>query len=168
MARAKSDQLQRSDGKVMTKAGPMTEEEMMSAFGSTNLDFVNPFVGQLVNVGSQGSKFDIDGTAFLVSVVSGVAPRDQLESMLAAQMAAVHNASMTMARRLAHVENVAQQDSAVRALNNLTRTYAVQLEALGRYRTGGQQKMTVEHVTVNEGGQAIIGDVTTGKPKVGQ
>jgi hypothetical protein len=35
--------------------------------------------------------------------------------MLAAQMAAVHNATMTFARRLNHVENIPQQDSAERA-----------------------------------------------------
>jgi hypothetical protein len=33
------------------------------------------------------------------------------------------------------------------------------MEALKRYRTGGQQKVIVEHVTVNEGGQAIVGHV---------
>jgi hypothetical protein len=31
--------------------------------------------------------------------------------MLATQMAAVHMATMTFARRLAHVENIPQQDS---------------------------------------------------------
>lgn len=34
-----------------------------------------------------------------------------------------------------------------------------QLEALKRYRTGGEQKVTVQHVTVSEGGQAIVGNV---------
>ena len=38
----------------------------------------------------------------------------------------------------------------------------MQMEALKRYRTGGQQKVTVEHVTVNEDGQAIVGSVTQG------
>jgi hypothetical protein len=38
----------------------------------------------------------------------------------------------------------------------------MQMEALKRYRTGGQQKVTVEHVTVNDGGQAIVGAVTHG------
>jgi hypothetical protein len=37
------------------------------------------------------------------------------------------------------------------------------MEALKRYRTGGQQKVTVEQFTVNEGGQAIVGNVPTGK-----
>jgi len=40
--------------------------------------------------------------------------------------------------------------------------YAVQMEALKRYRTGGQQRVIVEHVTVNAGGQAIVGSVTRG------
>lgn len=71
---------------------------------------------------------------------------------------AVHNATMTFARRLAHVDNIPQQDSAARAFNQLTRTFAAQVEALKRYRTGGEQKVTVQHVTVNDG-QAIVGDV---------
>ena len=63
------------------------------------------------------------------------------------------------ARRLAHVETIQQQDSAERALNKLARTFAMQMEALKRYRTGGEQKVTVQHVSVNEGGQAIVGNV---------
>jgi len=39
------------------------------------------------------------------------------------------------------------------------RTFANQTEALGRYRGRGEQKMTVEHVHVYQGGQAIVGQV---------
>ena len=53
------------------------------------------------------------------------------------------------------VDNFPQQDSASNAFNKLARTFAVELEALKRYRTGGEQRVTVQHVTVNEGGQAI-------------
>ena len=65
-------------------------------------------------------------------------------------MAAVHMASMTFARCLAHVESIPQQDSAERAFNKLTRTFAAQM---------CEQKMTVQHVHVAEGGQAIVGNV---------
>jgi len=82
--------------------------------------------------------------------------------MLAAQMAAVHMATMALARRLANVENIAQQDSAERAFNKLARTFATQVEALKRYRSRGDQTVRVEHVTVNEGGQAIVGHVNHG------
>ena len=94
--------------------------------------------------------------------MKGDMAKDQVEAMLAAQMAAVHNATMTFARRLAHVDNIPQQDSAERAFNKLAKTFASQVEALKRYRTGGEQIVRVEHVTVNEGGQAIVGRVTHG------
>jgi hypothetical protein len=92
----------------------------------------------------------------------GIEPRDQLEAMMAAQIGAIHAATMMMARRLNHVQTLPQQDTAERALNKLARTFATQLEALKRYRTGGTQKVTVEHVTVNAGGQAIVGNVAHG------
>jgi hypothetical protein len=36
------------------------------------------------------------------------------------------------------------------------------VEALKRYRSRGDQTVRVEHVTVNEGGQAIVGNVNHG------
>ena len=54
------------------------------------------------------------------------------------------------------------QDSAERGFNKLARTFAAQMETLKRYRTGGEQKVTVQHVTVNEGGQAVVGNVSHG------
>jgi hypothetical protein len=34
------------------------------------------------------------------------------------------------------------------------------IEALNRYRSGAEQNVTLQHVSVAEGGQAIIGNVT--------
>ena len=56
----------------------------------------------------------------------------------------------------------AQQDSAERAFNKLARTFTAQVEALKRYRNRADQTVRVEHVTVNEGGQAIVGNVSHG------
>ena len=53
-----------------------------------------------------------------------------------------------------------QQDSAERAFNKLARTFTTQMEALKRYRTGGEQKVIVQHVSVSEGGPAIAGNIT--------
>jgi hypothetical protein len=36
----------------------------------------------------------LSGTAFVASIVKGIEPQDQIEAMLASQMAAVHMASM--------------------------------------------------------------------------
>jgi hypothetical protein len=136
---------------------------LMEALGTTDSDFATELVSQLANAGSKGSEIDEQGINFMLSIIKGIKPRDQIEAMLAAQMATVHMATMTFARRLAHVDNIPQQDSAERAFNKLTRTFATQMEALKRYRTGGEQKVTVQHVTVGEGGQAIVGNVTQGR-----
>jgi hypothetical protein len=133
---------------------------LMDALGTADLDFFNNLLDQLARAGSKGGQIDERGLNFMLSVVKGIQPRDQLEVMLAAQMAAVHMAIMTFTQRLAQVENIPQQDSAERAFNKLTRTFASQMEALKRYRTGGEQKVTVQHVKVSEGGQAIVGNVT--------
>jgi hypothetical protein len=125
---------------------------LMKALGTADLDFFNGLLGQIVNANEAGANF-------MLAVIKGIEPRDQIEAMLAAQMTAVHMALMTVARRLAHVETIPQQDSAQNAFNKLARTFAAQVSALKEYRSKGEQKMTVQHVHVAEGGRAIVGNV---------
>ncbi len=134
----------------------------MGAVGTTSANFLDGLLRQFGNAASQGRQVSEDDLNFMLSVVKGIEPEDEVESMLAAQMAAVHMATMKFARRLNHVETLPQQDSAERAFNKLARTFAAQVEALRRHRTGGEQKVTVEHVHVHQGGQAIVGNVAHG------
>jgi hypothetical protein len=53
------------------------------------------------------------------------------------------------------------------AFNKLTRTLAAQMSALKEYRSKGEQKLTVQHVRVAEGGQAIVGNVNATPEGVG-
>ena len=55
---------------------------------------------------------------------------------------------------------------ALRSSERLMWLFIQQMEALNRYRGKGQseQRMTVEHVHVHQGGQAVLGNVTT-KPE---
>ena len=133
---------------------------LMDSCGTVDVNFLNPLLTQLAN--ATGKEMQEANLNFALSVIADIKPKDQLEAMLAAQMACVHIASMTFARRLAHTETIAQQDSAEKAYNKLLRTFTTQMEALRKYRTGGEQKVTVHHVQVNEGGQAIVGNVNQG------
>jgi hypothetical protein len=129
------------------------------AMGTTDSAFRSELMVQLANASGKGRTPNEDALNFMLAVIEGIGPRDQMEAMLAAQMAAVHSATMRFARSLAHAESTVQVDCCERTFNKLARTFAVQLEALKRYRTGGEQKMVVQHVHVNEGGQAIVGNV---------
>jgi hypothetical protein len=105
-----------------------------AALATTDACFVVGLIGQLADAGTRRRKLDERELNFMLSVVKGAKPKDQIEAMLAAQMAAVHTATMTFAPRLANVENIAQQDSAERAFNKLARTFASQVEG----RAGSQ------------------------------
>ena len=82
--------------------------------------------------------------------------------MLAAQMAAVHICALDASRRYLGASSLDSRDSAERALTKLTRTFTTQMEALKRHRAKAQQTVRVERVNVERGGQAIVGDVSTG------
>jgi hypothetical protein len=135
---------------------------LAAAIGDRDGQFMPSLLSGLCNATANKGKVDQAQFNLALSVVKGIEPRDPLEAMLAAQMAVTHNAILTFARKLNNVETIPQQDSAERALNKLARTHTMQLEALKRYRSGGEQTVRVEHVTVNEGGQAIVGNVTAG------
>jgi hypothetical protein len=49
----------------------------------------------------------------------------------------------------------------VRRATQLLRLFATQMETLLRYRGGGKQTVTVQHVQVDADGQAIVGNVHT-------
>jgi hypothetical protein len=97
----------------------------------------------------------------------GINPKDELEGMLAAQLVACHNASMECYRRAMIGEQTFEgRRENLSQANKLSRTHATLLEALNRHRGKGQQKVTVEHVHVHEGGQAIVGNVEGGGMRV--
>lgn len=102
---------------------------------------------------------------FMLSIIRDLAPRDAVERMLAVQMAATHVATIRSARWLASTENIPQVQAHYVGFNKLARTFAAQAEALRKHRTGGEQKVIVQHqhVNVSDGGQAIVGNVTRGR-----
>ncbi len=95
-----------------------------------------------------------------VAALMGVGPMDELEGMMAAQLIAAHNAAMECYRRAMIGEQTfeGRRENLAQA-NKLSRTYATLLEALNRHRGKGQQKVTVEHIHVHSGGQAVVGVV---------
>ena len=94
------------------------------------------------------------------AILAGIHPRDEIEGMMVVQMIAVHNMAME-AMKLAMLpdQTLLHKDSCVSCATKMLRTFTAQVEALRRHRGGGEQKMTVEHVHVNQGGQAIVGSI---------
>jgi hypothetical protein len=91
-----------------------------------------------------------------------IGPRDSIEGLLAVQMLAVHNVAMEQLRRTMIPEQTPEGiEAGVHRATKLLRIFAAQVEALQRYRgKSSEQRVTVEHVYVGAGGQAIVGSVT--------
>lgn len=95
-----------------------------------------------------------------IEALAELKPRDAAEGMLAAQMIASHEAAMECMRRaMLPNQTFEGRDQNLKHAAKMMSLYERQLAALDKRRGGGRQKITVEHVTVHAGGQAIVGDV---------
>jgi len=144
---------------------PIDALRLLSAFGTLEPGFASLMLSAVINTACDGGPAHPPGSGDInnaLAAVTGIGARDEIEGMLATQMVATHVAAITALRRLKGSETIPQQDSNGNLAVKLLRTFTAQLEALQRYRGKGQQKVTVEHVNVNAGGQAIVGTVHPG------
>ena len=149
-------------GAEPSATSPETDDygPLMKILGTTDPDFAKGLFGQLLGAGARGAgKFDVQEHFFTLAVIKDQKPRDQLDAMGVAQAATVHAALMRAAGELARAEDLPHRESATRALVQLARTFTAQLEGIKRYRTGGDQKLAVQNVSVNQGAQAIVTNV---------
>ena len=134
---------------------------LMEAIGANDPDFLLGLLSQLNNATMLDGIPDENALNFALSIVKGIEERGQVLAMLGAQMAAIHRHVMAYAGLVCNAGNTEQRESAERALNRLTRTFVMQMEALQRYRNPeAENKVTVQNVSVQDGGQAIVGNVT--------
>jgi hypothetical protein len=133
---------------------------IMNSCGVTDPDLMSLIITQLGELSPQG--LTEDNLNQMMAVVRAVQPSDELEALLAAQMAATQMLTMSRARILMKAQDIGQQDSASNAYNKLARTFTTQMAALKHHRTGDAQGVLVQRVDVRDGGQAIVGNVTAG------
>ncbi len=163
---AKSKSAIRDETKTVTVQDPADEAGRLRRIGgSRNDDWNNILANQTLNTlwltNSTEETKDHQYSA-TVSGLIGIAPNDELEGMMAAQLIAAHNAAMECYRRATIGEQTFEgRHESLSQANKLSRTYAVLLDALNRHRGKGQQKVTVEHIHVHSGGQAVVGMVET-------
>jgi len=150
-----------SHGFSIDHADPELGEQLMAnALGVTDREAMHGILRQLVKASVSGGSPDDVNLSFMISMVKSIRPRDSVEAMLVAQMVSVHVMAMRCAHHLANADDLAHHDSAARALGRLARTFPAQIEALNRYRSHGEPAITVQNVSVADGGKAIVGNVT--------
>ena len=136
-----------------------------ATFGTVSPEFANRSAGEVGNIMRSAGKPlpEPDQLNAGIAAVAGIGPQNEAETMLAVQMLGTHSVAMEMLSKAKHATNTDQLERFGTLATKLLRTYTTQLEALAKIRRGGSQKVTVEHVHVYSGGQAIVGNVTGGQ-----
>jgi hypothetical protein len=132
---------------------PGSMSRLMAAFGTKDQDFFKGLLNQIARVRSQEDEPASLTVGFLFSVVKNTQPRDELEAMLLAQMATCHKLAMDMTSRLNDPEEY-------RLFLKLMKTFADLKKAFDCGRRAGDQSFMVQNMTVKDGGQAIVGNMT--------
>jgi hypothetical protein len=136
---------------------------LKEALGTTSSDFVNASLLELQTAAQLpfGGVSEVAMNAAL-ALIDGVAPRNEIEGAIAVQMACTHTAALSVLARFRGGGGTEHRVAALAsAAARLLKAYSVQVETLRRLRHGGDQHVRVEHVHVNEGGRAVIGNVGT-------
>lgn len=156
------------NARSITLCLPENQKPEFDRFGGSRSDHFNrTIIEQAINAGwyfgghqtetAQQTRDAIGG------MLGGIHPKDEIEGMLAAQMWATHAAAMEAHRRAMIPEQSFEgRAQSLKAADRCSRTFANLVDALNRHRGKGQQAIRVEHVTVNAGGQAIVGNVQGG------
>jgi hypothetical protein len=147
------------------------EEGCASALGLRDSKLASHMLTQALNVPNWcDSESDPERFTTALETLKEIGPKGATQLFLAIQMIGVHKAAlMFLKRATVEGQTVEGTDANVLRAVRLMRLFNEQLEAMARLKgTAGRQKVTVEHVHVHQGGQAIVGSVTAGtrtKPK---
>jgi hypothetical protein len=136
--------------------------------GTYDADLTTNIADQVFHACMTGDKLTEQSTRRINATFAAILetdPQDATELMLATQMTTIHNAAMNLSgRALKNDQPIELASFYINGIAKLMRTYTTQMEALSKYRNKGKQQITVkhQHVNVNDGGQAVIGDVNQG------
>jgi hypothetical protein len=159
----------KNKGDVLQLAAPHNDElgfaaHILNAFGTTSDPFVDRMIGQLANTMRERGEDHASAKALNagLAMIDGIQPDNEVEAALAVQMVATHDLAMRLISRTNHIDMLEKFEIYGGLAVKLLRTFTLQAETLAKLRRGGGQTVRVEHVHVHPGGQAIVGNVSTG------
>jgi hypothetical protein len=139
---------------------------LMNALGTTNIHFAAGVQRQLANITAIDGQIDENNLNFAFSILAGIKPNDQEEAMLGVLQVASYLSAVKMAGHLYKAETTGELEYAERVFNKCARTCATLSETLTRKRSGSQQNVTVQNVSVRDNAQAVVtGPRSKGPPK---
>lgn len=141
-------------------------ESFINAHGSKNVNLLEKSIKDLIyyySSHSDTSKEIEDSINFDLSIMDNLKPKDSLEAIMLKQILMTHSViNKCFIRASMNNQSHADKDGNINRTTKLIRAFNSQIKAYIKYSRGGHQKVTVQHVNVKDGGQAIIGNMHKG------
>jgi hypothetical protein len=160
------DPPKKPSGRLGLVASKTTPERSLATAGIADADAAFATIARVAEVSGRRDGNDNQEAARLINATAvrmhALAPADALEGMTSALLVAVQDAALVaLAATTQPVNDPAIRCAAGARAERLLRAFVNLADLRCRLRGGGTtQRVTVEHVTVTAGGQAVIGAVS--------
>ncbi len=162
-------------GAIIKVRSPEERAELMKKFGkitgTTTVSGAERIINQMLAMQAwyKGGT-EQERVIAAADLIAEFQPTNPTEALLAVQMFGVHEAATLLLNRATlEGQTFEATDANVLRATRLMRLFKEQVELMARLKgKTSQQKVTVEHVHVHQGGQAIVGVVSTIKPDGGE
>ena len=159
------DQLDCSEnekGEIVINIKGFKDGNFSDIFGTKSFNVSSQLLKDAMNISAAGGEYTNSSSNLAFDFIKEIKPQDPLEAMLAIQMLGTHLASCKSFYR-ANLANQTQEmvSESINRATKLSKTFIAQMEALKKHRSKGDQKITVEHINVNDGGKVSIGETNT-------
>jgi len=135
---------------------------LIEGMASNSADYVNIRLDDLGRYHGSRENLTTETLNASIAFVHGAKAEDTVQSTLAVQMAATHDAAMKALNRIGSSQFVEQAQMFGTLANKLLNTFTRQAEVLAKLQRGGEQ--TIKHVHIdNRGGQAVVTDTVVAR-----
>ena len=95
----------------------------------------------------------------LLDLIASHKPNSLIEAQMVAQLLVCHKLSMRMLNKVSKESFPEISEKYLNMAMKLSRNFNKGLETLSKFRRDGKQRISIEHVSVEKDGQAVIGNL---------
>lgn len=162
-------EVRKAEGRADVEA--IVDKVLVEATGISNPNLARLIIGQVYQMQPPWPVEEgVERMRAMMAMVREMKPESAMEAHLAVQMIGVHNAAIIFMNNVTLAgQPYAGSDANLARATSLMRLHSELAETMLKLKgKTGQQKVTVEHVHVHEGGQAIVGAVSSAKADQGE
>jgi len=137
-------------------------DSFVESYGTSDEDLIAVLGSQVANALGGREALDPITHGAILKMLSSMAPQNAHEGLLAIQLVSTHFLAMDCISKSRDRGSIEILEAFSRMTERLMKLFLKQTEALRKLKNGGEQRIIIEKVEVQSGGQAVVGSVERG------